>query len=338
MLVPNRHEASESYRYGFNGMEMDNELKGGEGNGINYDKRFYDPRIGRFLSIDPLEKSFPWYTPYQFAGNTPIQAIDLDGAEEYHYTLKIVKGKTHFILTNTKTHNHVVLLWGLIDRYYKIPVKKYLVTHEKTKYYIGFAGTYGSGNQDKAELFELFRDSESHWTLNDFKESFNSEGQSNNMAMAQTAVNLQNNTLMYGPINGKAWYTPRDYQRGNSQINSRHYLSSDAIAKAKKTAPATMAPRAILDADIEAYNTGEFRKLKGGDVLINGRTYSTKNEGKTLYPKSGGAKEFIDLSQGQIKAIQLIKTVPRERLDAAVKGSKISNEDYKFAQDFVKKY
>ncbi len=25
--------------------------------------------------------------------------------------------------------------------------------------------------------------------------------------MAQTAVNLQNNTLMYGPINGKAWYT-----------------------------------------------------------------------------------------------------------------------------------
>lgn len=35
--------------------------------------------------MDPLFKSFPWYTPYQFAGNKPIFAIDLDGAEELPY-------------------------------------------------------------------------------------------------------------------------------------------------------------------------------------------------------------------------------------------------------------
>ena len=35
----------------------------------------------RFLSVDPLTKKYPWYTPYQFAGNTPIWAIDLDGLE-----------------------------------------------------------------------------------------------------------------------------------------------------------------------------------------------------------------------------------------------------------------
>ncbi|MFO0508312.1 MAG: hypothetical protein ACK5YS_05520 [bacterium] len=34
------------------------------------------------LSVDPLTKSFPWYTPYQFAGNSPILHIDLDGLEE----------------------------------------------------------------------------------------------------------------------------------------------------------------------------------------------------------------------------------------------------------------
>jgi len=45
--------------------------------------RIYDPRVGRFLSTDPLSKEYPWYTPYQYAGNTPIQAIDLDGAEEF---------------------------------------------------------------------------------------------------------------------------------------------------------------------------------------------------------------------------------------------------------------
>jgi hypothetical protein len=30
-----------------------------------------------------LSDSYPWYTPYQFAGNKPIWAIDLDGLEEF---------------------------------------------------------------------------------------------------------------------------------------------------------------------------------------------------------------------------------------------------------------
>jgi RHS repeat-associated protein len=71
----------DAYRYGFNGMERDDELKG-IGNSINYKARIYDPRLAKFLSVDPLTSSFPWYTPYQFAGNKPIMAIDLDGLEE----------------------------------------------------------------------------------------------------------------------------------------------------------------------------------------------------------------------------------------------------------------
>jgi hypothetical protein len=31
--------------------------------------------------VDPIAPDYPWYTPYQFAGNTPIQAVDLDGLE-----------------------------------------------------------------------------------------------------------------------------------------------------------------------------------------------------------------------------------------------------------------
>lgn len=54
----------------------------GEGNQQDYGMRVYDPRIAKFLSVDPLTKQYPWYTPYQFAGNKPIQFIDLDGAEE----------------------------------------------------------------------------------------------------------------------------------------------------------------------------------------------------------------------------------------------------------------
>jgi hypothetical protein len=33
------------------------------------------------LSVDPLTKSFPWFSPYQYAGNSPIKFIDIDGAE-----------------------------------------------------------------------------------------------------------------------------------------------------------------------------------------------------------------------------------------------------------------
>ena len=69
-----------AYRYGFNGKENDNEIKG-SGNQYNYGFRIYDPRIGRFLTTDPLTISYPQLTPYQFSSNNPIRYIDLDGAE-----------------------------------------------------------------------------------------------------------------------------------------------------------------------------------------------------------------------------------------------------------------
>lgn len=69
------------YVYGFNGKENDNEVKG-EANQQDYGMRIYDPRLGRFLSVDPLAHSFPWNSPYTFAENDPINFVDLDGAEK----------------------------------------------------------------------------------------------------------------------------------------------------------------------------------------------------------------------------------------------------------------
>ncbi|WP_421939095.1 RHS repeat domain-containing protein [Pedobacter sp.] len=77
-----------AYRYGFNGKENDNDVKG-EGNQQDYGMRIYDPRVGKFLSVDPITKEYPELTPYQFASNTPIQAIDLDGLEQRHYTIDL---------------------------------------------------------------------------------------------------------------------------------------------------------------------------------------------------------------------------------------------------------
>jgi RHS repeat-associated protein len=63
----------------------------GTGEQQDYGMRIYDPRVGRFLSVDPLQAKFAYYSPYQFAGNSPIQATDLDGEEIYHYTLSYNK-------------------------------------------------------------------------------------------------------------------------------------------------------------------------------------------------------------------------------------------------------
>jgi RHS repeat-associated protein len=71
-------QAGVSFRFGFNGKETDSETRLQD-----YGFRIYNPAIAKFLSVDPLAPDYPWYTPYQFAGNTPIWAIDLDGLEEY---------------------------------------------------------------------------------------------------------------------------------------------------------------------------------------------------------------------------------------------------------------
>ncbi|MBK7310377.1 MAG: hypothetical protein IPI93_06185, partial [Sphingobacteriaceae bacterium] len=57
----------------------------------DYGMRIYDNRLGRFLSVDPLSSKYADLTTYQFASNTPLQAIDLDGLEAF-----FVHGTTNF--------------------------------------------------------------------------------------------------------------------------------------------------------------------------------------------------------------------------------------------------
>ena len=82
--MPNRkYSDGDEYRFGFNGKEDDGDW--GTQNIQDYGFRLYNPSIAKFLSVDPLGKSFPYYTPYQFAGNKPIWAVDMDGLEDEFY-------------------------------------------------------------------------------------------------------------------------------------------------------------------------------------------------------------------------------------------------------------
>jgi RHS repeat-associated protein len=67
-----------SYRYGYQGSERDDEIKG---NGNQYTTYFrgLDPRLGRWLSVDPKASSLPWQSPYCSMDNNPIALNDVKG-------------------------------------------------------------------------------------------------------------------------------------------------------------------------------------------------------------------------------------------------------------------
>jgi RHS repeat-associated protein len=75
-----RTVSSSSYRYGFNSMKKDDEVKG-NGNSYTTEFRQYDSRLGRWLSLDPLMSKYPFFTPYSALNNNPLKFVDPDGLE-----------------------------------------------------------------------------------------------------------------------------------------------------------------------------------------------------------------------------------------------------------------
>ncbi len=73
----------EKYRYGFQGQEKDDEVKG-DGNSVNYKYRMHDPRIGRFFAVDPLAPKYPHNSPYAFSENKVIAWGELEGLESFY--------------------------------------------------------------------------------------------------------------------------------------------------------------------------------------------------------------------------------------------------------------
>ncbi|ANE51374.1 RHS repeat-associated core domain-containing protein [Flavisolibacter tropicus] len=102
-----------SYRYGFNGKEKD-----GETDTQDYGMRIYNPALGRFLSVDPITKNYPMLTPYQFASNSPISGVDLDGLE-YYYAADgnfIAKSRDNNTQVRVIQSKDVATAWQLLRR------------------------------------------------------------------------------------------------------------------------------------------------------------------------------------------------------------------------------
>ncbi|MGD9492905.1 MAG: RHS repeat-associated core domain-containing protein [Bacteroidales bacterium] len=116
-----------SYRFGFNGKENDNEVKG-TGNSVDFGARIYDPRIGRWLSLDPQFKSQPGWSPYKAFLDNPLMFADPDGGTEYvtivindertGTTIVIRKAVSNELFTDNKIHERSVTQATLRDYMY----------------------------------------------------------------------------------------------------------------------------------------------------------------------------------------------------------------------------
>lgn len=113
-----KSSGKQHYRYGFQGQEKDDEVKG-KGNSVSFKHRIHDPRIGRFLSLDPLSKVYPHNSPYAFAENTVINSIDLEGLEKwvvinYREPDGAISKTTYELYSETTAHAGMVLGTGIL--------------------------------------------------------------------------------------------------------------------------------------------------------------------------------------------------------------------------------
>ncbi len=71
---------ADDFRYGYNNMEADDEIKG-SGNSYDFGARMLDPRIGRWLTIDSEFKKYAGINPYHFVFDSPMIFKDPDGKD-----------------------------------------------------------------------------------------------------------------------------------------------------------------------------------------------------------------------------------------------------------------
>lgn len=93
------------YVYAFNSQEKIDELSG-EGNAYDFGARMYNPRLGRWLTIDSEYKRQPGWSSYKAMNNNPIVFADPDG------NVEIIK----VVITDEKTGSQVVLTYEESDK------------------------------------------------------------------------------------------------------------------------------------------------------------------------------------------------------------------------------
>jgi RHS repeat-associated protein len=244
MTMPGRSFSSNAYRYGFNGMEKDDEVKG-SGNSYDFGARIYDSRLGRWLSMDPLQAKYPSLSPYNFVANNPIKFVDYDG-KDFGVVL-LTKSNTIIITANfytidkkgKKHANAAAQKWRDLNG-------KEVTIGEQT-YTVEFKINVemGKGDTPEARLADAKSRSESDPNGNTFLGSKNIEGETVSLPIMDSKLPLEvgvsdgknitmprynvKGTLVYKGNDPKAVAHEMGHNMGLDDPGGKHYKDGGAM-------------------------------------------------------------------------------------------------------------
>jgi len=102
-IMEGRSFDSYKSKYKFTGKERDKES--------NYDyfgARYYDARIGRWGSEEPLIDKNPQKSTYSYSNNNPISRLDLTGQDDFYYLSGNSMAKNGYVKTDSNSNRYFV--------------------------------------------------------------------------------------------------------------------------------------------------------------------------------------------------------------------------------------
>ena len=182
----------------------------------------HDPRVGRFFATDPLTKQYPSNSPYAFSENRVIDAIELEGLEQRHYTINLHDDEPKLKLTNEE------------DCYFfqdKVVVKVVgLPKNGEAVYTFTPWGAERGGHTPGSGTGNYIEDFDNHFAKDPAKALASGEYQTNSEMNSNTLIVLAEMLVLRKLVKGKMHGTTTSKQ-------ARERLPRDVKLGANKPAP-----------------------------------------------------------------------------------------------------
>ena len=132
-------------------------------NTYDYGARQYNPVTARWDRMDPHSENYYPHSQYAYCNNTPMNAIDPDGKDDYRLN---AAGQFEFWRkTNAKTTDRIYTLDGKSNITINNTTTKQLMS-DRDDYY----GNYAEGGSELQDLFKFCSDNSNvEWSLNGYK-------------------------------------------------------------------------------------------------------------------------------------------------------------------------
>ncbi len=249
----------------------------------DYGFRIYNPAVGRFLSVDPLMKEYPWNSTYAFAENDVIRCIDLEGLEKaVVITIGYDVEFRGAVLNNLNAEDVVVFhLKADSPTLAKDLMEKLAIVSSLDPEGIGFLAIYSHGSPDSGIWGKEIIDGseESFWYS---QIAFGDDGDFKLLtnAVNNGAVNFADKSIIYlGGCNQclgvkDELYSPSQAERWKKAVNISGDKNVSIIGANESVGPKDDS-KSIFE--VSDYKAGDFFKISPLGIVNLGNTVNVNN-------------------------------------------------------------